>query len=328
MPIRVECPAGHKLIIPDDRVGQPLRCPRCEAEAGVGERESVVGKEEAEVKRERSVQSEVRVSECTSEDSPQVAESLLSTEYLVLSASPLDEKLGESLFTGIANPPAAATLPPPPAAPQPLAPGVQSPTDRVANTDLRSTPADSRLPTPDLIAPNHGPPRTLVPPRPITVDPYWRPAANWLSAALVAAGLFAMAPAVWDVAEYVHYLGAVNAPAVARWALMVLLLGVVQLAYAVYLFQLPDWTSVWAVTLYSLAAAGAYAMTLGVVLTADAEDWLVGPQGLQLADKLAGGRAALWCLAMVSVSTILAFFAGRLSVQWRRAELVLRRAGM
>jgi hypothetical protein len=45
---------------------------------------------------------------------------------------------------------------------------------------------------------------------------------------------------------------------------------------------------------------------------------------LQLADKLAGNKAALWCLAMVSVSTILAFFAGRLSARWHKAELLTR----
>src|SRR5262245_51798011 len=31
MPLRAQCPAGHKLIVPDDRAGQRLRCPRCDA---------------------------------------------------------------------------------------------------------------------------------------------------------------------------------------------------------------------------------------------------------------------------------------------------------
>jgi hypothetical protein len=48
---------------------------------------------------------------------------------------------------------------------------------------------------------------------------------------------------------------------------------------------------------------------------------------LQLADKLAGGQAALWCLCMVCVATILAFFAGRMSVRWRAAERVLQAVG-
>ena len=41
-----------------------------------------------------------------------------------------------------------------------------------------------------------------------------------------------------------------------------------------------------------------------------------------------GGKAALWCLCMVSLSTILAFFAGRQSTAWYRAEMMLRGAAV
>jgi hypothetical protein len=149
-------------------------------------------------------------------------------------------------------------------------------------------------------------------------------AVYWLAAALVAAALFSVAPAVWDVVEFVQIA---ESAFVARWALMLFFFGVVQLAYAVYLFQLPDWATVWVVTLFSLATAALYAGVLGLVLLSPADGFLVGPQGLQLADKLAGGKAALWCVCMVSVSTILAFFAGKLSTRWRQAELLLRGAG-
>jgi len=151
-------------------------------------------------------------------------------------------------------------------------------------------------------------------------DRRWLPAAYSLAAGLIAAALFGAAPAIWDVVDYVRYYELVDSPHVARWALVLLLLGLVQIAYALFLFQLPDWASVWVVTLYSLGLAGLYALMLGLVLISREDGLLVGQHGLQLADKLAGGRAALWCLAMTSVFTILAFFAGRLSVQWRRAE--------
>jgi hypothetical protein len=78
--------------------------------------------------------------------------------------------------------------------------------------------------------------------------------------------------------------------------------------------------------MYSLFMAAVYAGTLGMVLISREDGWLVA--GLDLADKLAGGKAALWCLCMVSVSTMLAFFAGRLSVRWHKAEMLLRSAGV
>jgi hypothetical protein len=149
-------------------------------------------------------------------------------------------------------------------------------------------------------------------------------AAYQLAGALAAAALFGVVPAVWDVVEF---LRTADSLFVARWALLVFFLGVVQLAYAVYLFQLPDWTSVWVVTLFSLALAAVYAAVLGLVLLSPPDGFLVGNSGLQLADKLAGGKAALWCLCMISLSTILAFFAGRLGASWHRAEMMLRIAG-
>src|SRR5215216_963556 len=50
MPLRIECPAGHKLIVPEDRAGRTLRCPRCDAAFVVpGERrqETVVSRQES-----------------------------------------------------------------------------------------------------------------------------------------------------------------------------------------------------------------------------------------------------------------------------------------
>ena len=151
-----------------------------------------------------------------------------------------------------------------------------------------------------------------------------------LAAALIGAALFSMAPAAWDVVEYVQNLSefddGLGHNVIGRWALVLFFLGVVQLAYAVYLFQLPDWTSVWVVTLYSLLMAAIYAGVLGLLLISPEDGVVV--RGLDLAHKLAGGKAALWCLCMVSLSTILAFFSGRLSVRWYKAEMLLRSAGV
>jgi hypothetical protein len=167
---------------------------------------------------------------------------------------------------------------------------------------------------------------TTRPPQAVLPDRRWLPTVYALASGMIAAALFGIAPAAWDVVEYVQYYDEAADPHVARWALVLLLLGVVQAAYALYLFQLPDWTSVWVVTLFSLGLAGLYALCLGLVLISRDDGLLVGPHGLQLGDKLAGGKAALWCVAMTCVSTIIAFFAGRLSSQWQRAESLRRGA--
>ncbi|MFN0018716.1 MAG: hypothetical protein ACKVP0_10690 [Pirellulaceae bacterium] len=142
-----------------------------------------------------------------------------------------------------------------------------------------------------------------------------------LAAAMVVAALFSVFPSAWDLVVYVN---GTSASPVGRWAIVLAMLGAVQVAYAIYLFQLPDWTTVWMVTLFALASAALYAMALGLTIISGEDGWLV--RFLQLSDKVAGGKAALWCLCMMSVMTLLAFFAGRISVRWRQTEAVLREA--
>ena len=155
-----------------------------------------------------------------------------------------------------------------------------------------------------------------------------QPGVLWIAVAVVLAALFGAMPAIWDVVETIRYRDAPGSPFVARWALLMLLIGGVEAAYGLYLVQLPDWASVWVVTLVLLTITGFYAMGLAVVLIADPAGWLLGADGLQLTEKLTAGKAALWCLCLVSLSTILAFFAGRLSFHWRRTEMMRRRAGL
>ena len=142
-----------------------------------------------------------------------------------------------------------------------------------------------------------------------------------LAAAVIAAALFSLFPSVWDL---IDFLQNPQGAAVGRWAIVIGMLAVVQIAYAIYLIQLPDWTTVWMVTLFALGCAALYAMALGLTVISGKDGSLV--HFLQLSEQVAGGKAPLWCLCMMSVMTLLAFFAGRLSVRWRQAEAVMREA--
>jgi len=146
--------------------------------------------------------------------------------------------------------------------------------------------------------------------------------------ATVAAALFAATPAILEVVDYFRFSDAPGATFVARWALIVLLVSSLQAAYGLYLVLYSDWAAVWSVTISVLVHACIYAMALGLILISGTGGALLGQQGLQLADKAAGGKAALWCICIVSLSTMLAFFAGRLSFAWRRAERLARRTSL
>jgi hypothetical protein len=198
-----------------------------------------------------------------------------------------------------------------------------------AEPPIVSSPPPKIEPPPEpaaqALAAPHPPPKEVIQPpvHPLAPDRGHQMAAYQLAAALIAAALFSIAPAVWDIVEYAQIP---ESQFVARWALVLLLLGAVQIAYTIYLVQLPDWTSVWVITVYLLLLAAIYAAVLGLVLILRESGLVVN--ALQLADKLEGGKAVLWCLCMVGVSTILAFFAGRLSARWHKTEMFIRQTGL
>ena len=144
-----------------------------------------------------------------------------------------------------------------------------------------------------------------------------------LAAALILASLFSMAPAVLDAVEHFRTAESLG---VSRWAFLLLLAGTIQITYAVYMVQLPDWSTVWVVSLVTLGLAMIYAMLLGVFMLADQESEFV--QILGLGDKLPGHRAAGWCLIMLSLSCLLAYATGRVSVRWHHAYRILYSAGV
>ena len=140
----------------------------------------------------------------------------------------------------------------------------------------------------------------------------------YLGIALVLAALFGAIPAIMDI---VQHFRTIDSPGVSRWALTLLLASGIQLAYAVYLMQLPDWGTALVVSLVTLVMATAYAMFLGIAILAREDNQII--QLLGLAGSGYGKKAAGWCLIMLSISSLLAYFSGRISVRWRQAYEML-----
>jgi hypothetical protein len=178
-------------------------------------------------------------------------------------------------------------------------------------TDARSVAMHADLPPAKAAAPAS----PELPPA-MTPTPDQKLAAYALALSLMTAGTFGMAPALWEVVLAAQFR---DGSLVARWALMVLALGVLHWAYAAYLAQVPDWTSGRVVTLFSLAMAAIYAALAGVTVMGGPESFLV--RGLELGEVLASGKAVMWCLCMTTMMATLAYFAGRTSARWRAGEL-------
>lgn len=128
---------------------------------------------------------------------------------------------------------------------------------------------------------------------------------------MILASLFGAIPAVRDILDH---LRSVDSAGVARWACLLLLVAMIQFAYAIYMVQLPDWSTVWVVSLATLSLAFLYAMLTAVLIMGQPQSHIVQLLGLE--DQLHGNRAAGWCAIMLSLTCLLAYAAGRISVRW------------
>jgi hypothetical protein len=237
---------------------------------------------------------------------------------------------------------APAVKPPAPVASEPPVPAAVKAASHLDPTAL-VIPSTQVEPPQEQPAVNVPPPDTLmgevsetiVPPRPVAasvskppapVAKAWSPprdqsaAAFYLSLVLAALAIFGVSPAVW---EWYELWRNPDEPEVPPWVFALLITGVLQLAYAVYLAQVPDWSALWATTIATLAAAAAWAALLGTTLLGRDESALV--LLFRYADKLEGNRAAMWCFIMLCFTSVLAYFLGLTAVRWQRAYHLLRR---
>jgi hypothetical protein len=130
---------------------------------------------------------------------------------------------------------------------------------------------------------------------------------------VIVAAVAGMIPALLDIVAHIRQG---ESAGISRWALALLLASGLQAVYAVYLLQLPDWGTAWVMSIVMLVFATGYAALLGALTLANQQSQLV--QFLELGDMLPGGQAAIWCLTMLCIYSLLAYFSGRISFRWRR----------
>lgn len=129
---------------------------------------------------------------------------------------------------------------------------------------------------------------------------------------VIAVASFGVLPAVEEVRQS---LTANTSIGVAPWAYVVLWMGLVQWGYAIYLFQLPDFSSAWVTAHACLAVAVAYAIGWGAGMASGDEGRVIVLLGL--AREHHAGQVTRWCLIMFSLSLLATYLLGRLSLRWK-----------
>lgn len=103
-----------------------------------------------------------------------------------------------------------------------------------------------------------------------------------------------------------------------RWIYLQIFVGAIYTVYSIFLLQISDWSALRSVSVAMLV----FAFSFGVIST-----------GLLVGETFAGvlgipyslnRRAAIWCVAMLILATLMSYWAGKESSNWRRAEKLLR----
>lgn len=144
-----------------------------------------------------------------------------------------------------------------------------------------------------------------------------REAVYWLAAAVLGIAAVAFGLAIADAVIDARQL---RPAGMSNWAFALIVLGIVHAAYALYLFQLPDWGTLRVASVAMIVTAAGFAMLLAVLSLGGGN--LPLATSLQL-DEFPDQRPELVCLIMLALSGLLGYLLGRASRRWHRSEQLL-----
>lgn len=326
MPLEINCPNGCVIRVPTGRLNRSIRCPHCKVVFSVARSEENQGK---------SIQKFDHATELEQPDQP---------DQPAPTIAPVSPAAG-SAITGIpANRPSpskAVRLPPV------LSPGQI----RLAEQQRRSKNQEivARFqksdPVPASVGEQEGPvsefqivqvvEKGQAKSTKLTNHKDASPAESWQSrlkranqdrllmarfwgVMLFVVGLIHVAPVV---VYGVQIQQSVAVPQWPSWCYWQILVACLHALYGIFLLQIPDWSALRGVAYFSLVVAFA----LGVVSTGfyvgRGSGWVASSFGLS--DTLVQ-PGIIWTLAMLAVSSLVAYGCGKEATNWERAENLLR----
>jgi hypothetical protein len=104
-----------------------------------------------------------------------------------------------------------------------------------------------------------------------------------------------------------------------RWCYLLLAVAILEAAYALYLYLLPDVSSLWVVTWFCLVLATVSALLFGLTYAAGNESPLI--QQLELGEGVSHAATVGWCFLMLALNGLLAYLGGRSASVWHRNDV-------
>ena len=106
-----------------------------------------------------------------------------------------------------------------------------------------------------------------------------------------------------------------------RWMYLQVFLAGLHFVYAIFLLQVSDWSALRVIAVAMLSIAMLFAVIATGLLLGGNQGAIAGFLGLQ-GDLLR--RGVYWCVALLVMTTLFSYMAGREAANWKRSELLLR----
>jgi hypothetical protein len=304
MSIQLTCPAGHLLKVADAWAGRVGRCPVCKAVVNVPAAAEPAARPDMASDARPAENANLAPPPTTANEPPRA---LIAVEHAEPQAQRETDAVGQ-----------APTIPPMIAAGVPHA---------SASPTAAGVPNEPPAPVPPVLTATQQAPAEA-PPLPWAAAETRHEKKPIREAAIegsIAARLARQAHASRRRAQYALATGAAglalfcmipalphrNLAMAPAWARIALLMGTLQIAYAIWAMTIPDRSAVRVLMMALTAVAAAYATTLTVALTTPASDSLP----LDLTDMRK--QAAAWCAAVMLLASLLAYACGRAG--WSRS---------
>lgn len=312
MPLRVHCPSGCLIRVPANRAGKVVRCPECKKAIRL-DKTTLTEVESGKPIPMKAVI--VKTSQVMENDNPGLDVDLPS----------IDETSREDLTElpiDLPSQPKRERL----AIPEQILPSSvrarrSKPQKTKAqhkkqNTEqpIQTASLGSSSPIPDFVKT----PVTNLRQRASSSKTDRVALTKFFALCLCIVGVVNLVPALYFWYEWSQN---VDSSALPRWIYLQAFIAAIHFIYAIYLVQIPDWSSLRAVSVAMLVVAFVFGMTSTGLLAG-------GGQGtfsrfLEIPHVMAY-RSCLWCVAMLLLSTLMCYMGGRESANWKRTDQLLR----
>lgn len=142
--------------------------------------------------------------------------------------------------------------------------------------------------------------------------------ARFFAGCLCVVAIVNMTPALY---HWYHWAQMTESMELPRWIYIQVFVGAIHLVYAVFLFQVSDWSAMRAVSVAMLLVAFVFGSVSTGLLVSGGQGDLSGFLGIPFS---LSKQAAIWCVAMLCLATLMSYWGGKESLNWQRAELLLK----